>query len=266
VTDVHGNIGAYVAGALTGAEAEEFEQHLAGCESCAREVAEFRQTTAELTALAATPPPPALRQSVLAAIREIRPLPPEEPDEKPDPLMVAPLDDHPSEMPWDLDSPPAPPVSEPEPPPRRASRVLAVALAAALLVAMALGGWVYQLSSQQHAQVVAAQNEAELLSAPDAAVYTSTINGAEVSYVVSKQRNQALFLGTGLPDPGPDMAYQLWTLGREPTADLAVEHGGTVRQWFRGPIAGATGLAVTVEPAGSRPRSPTGPVLARVEL
>ena len=36
--------------------------------------------------------------------------------------------------------------------------------------------------------------------------------GARYSFVVSKQRNEALFLGTNLADSGAGKAYQLWTL------------------------------------------------------
>ena len=42
-------------------------------------------------------------------------------------------------------------------------------------------------------------------------------NGGQASFVVSEGLNRALFIGTDLPDPGPDNRYQMWTMtGTEP--------------------------------------------------
>ena len=81
--DPHGAVGAYVADALDDDERTVFEQHLEGCESCLREVAEFTETAAELTWLSEATPPPSLRTSVLWQIATVRPLPPEQPVETP---------------------------------------------------------------------------------------------------------------------------------------------------------------------------------------
>ena len=82
MSEIHGAVGSYVVNALDPDELDEFEAHLAVCPTCAREVREFGETAAELSLLAsATPPPPALRSSILAAIAEVRPLPPEPPAE-----------------------------------------------------------------------------------------------------------------------------------------------------------------------------------------
>ena len=78
VHDPHGAVGAYVADALDDDERTVFEQHLEGCESCRREVAEFTETAAELTWLSEATPPPSLRTSVLWQIATVRPLPPEQ--------------------------------------------------------------------------------------------------------------------------------------------------------------------------------------------
>ena len=56
VNDPHGAVGAYVADALDDEERAVFELHLAGCESCLREVAEFTETAAELTWLTEATP------------------------------------------------------------------------------------------------------------------------------------------------------------------------------------------------------------------
>ena len=83
VHDPHGAVGAYVADALDDDERTVFEQHLEGCESCRREVAEFTETAAELTWLSEATPPPSLRTAVLWQIATVRPLPPEQPVETP---------------------------------------------------------------------------------------------------------------------------------------------------------------------------------------
>jgi anti-sigma factor RsiW len=279
MTDTHSAIGSYVADALSPAERAEFEAHLTGCISCRLEVAEFAETLAELTPLVATRPPAALRDSVLAAIRTVQPAAPElivrseerakrraEP-ESPDlepwvpaavtelrplgPDEVAPLDEHPSEVPdwtWlgvtaslsdDLTARRS----------RRTDRILAALVAAALVVALAFSGWVYVSWQQNQTQVSETRRETDLLTARDVKVYTAAVQGTPVSYVVSKERKQALFIASNLPNPGPDRTYQLWTLkGDAATSAGLVRTGGTIRQWIDEPVDGADGLAISSEP------------------
>ena len=297
MSDTHSAIGSYVADALSPAERAEFETHLTGCISCRLEAAEFAETLAELTPLVATRPPAALRDSVLAAIRTVQPAAPElavraeerarrraepgSPDLQPwvpaavtelrplGPDEVAPLDEHPSEVPdwtWlgvtaslsdDLTDRRS----------RRTDRILAALLAAALVVALAFSGWVYVSWQQNQTQVAEAQRETDLLTAPDVKVYTSTVEGAPVSYVVSKERKQALFIAKNLRDPGPDQTYQLWTLkGEAATAADLVRTGGTIRQWIRGPVDDADGLAISREPGPNGSSSPSQPLLSEVRF
>src|SRR5664279_593373 len=77
MSEIHGAVGAYAMNALDGAELEEFETHLADCAMCQREVIEFRETASEMSLLSRTAPPPALKESVMAAIAGVRVLPPE---------------------------------------------------------------------------------------------------------------------------------------------------------------------------------------------
>jgi anti-sigma-K factor RskA len=65
--DLHALTGLYAIDALDDDERVRFEHHLAGCEACQEEVAGFRATAARLGDAAAETPPPALRDSVLAA-------------------------------------------------------------------------------------------------------------------------------------------------------------------------------------------------------
>jgi hypothetical protein len=246
MSEIHGAVGSYVVNALDPDELEEFEAHLAVCPTCTREVQELRETAAELSLLAsAASPPPALRSSILGAISEIRPLPPELPAE------------------GTTTEPPAPATviaSAPERPvdelalrrQQRRTRILSVLIAAVVAAALALGGVVYGLVQSRQAQVAQQAAETELLTAPDVKTYVATMkDGGQVSFVVSRSLNRAMFIGKDLPAVGSDRTYQLWTLeGQRPIPDNTVPGGGDRKQFFRDTLSGVTGLAVSVEAVG----------------
>jgi anti-sigma-K factor RskA len=238
MSEIHGAVGSYVVNALDPDELEEFEAHLAVCPTCAREVQEFRETAAQLSLLAsAATPPPALRSSILAAITEVRPL--------------------------------APPAAETLPAERpvdelalrrqqRRTRVLSVLVAAVVAAALALGGVVYGLVQARQVQVAQQAAEAELLTAPDVRTYTATMkDGGQISFVVSRSLDRAMFIGKDLPAVGADQTYQLWTLeGERPIPDNLVAGGGDRKEFFRETLSGVTGLAVSIE-AASGAQQPT---------
>jgi hypothetical protein len=292
MSEMHESAGCYVVDALDPVERAAFEAHLLDCEPCRLEVVELREVTADLSGLMARPAPVALRRSVLAAVRAIQEDVPEHAvrlqntgarpaaagtslltgsDGNPplDADLVAPLDEHPSVVPdwtWSV------PVDDSKVDTearrvRRSLQVLKVVVAAVLALAVALGGWVYSLSERNQQQVASIQAETELLSAPDAKIYRSAINGASVTYVVSVQRDEVLFLATNLADPGENAVYQLWTRkGDAATSAGLVSEGGDVRQWLRGSVRGATGLAVTHEDSPTGSKTPTAPLLFSVTL
>jgi anti-sigma-K factor RskA len=278
VSEIHGAVGSYVVDALDQSEREEFEAHLATCDSCSQEVAEFSEAATELSVLSAVSPPPALRASVLGAIREVRPLPPE--TAAPSPPADAGRLAATTGLQRALE--PVPSVGYREradsPPTaredltlggdelavrraRRSGRWLSAAVAAATVVALALGGWVYALNEQRQAQVAQTALETELLSAPDARVITVELkNGSRASFVVSRQLDRAQFVSDNLADPGSGNDYQLWTVNAAGSIrpDQLVDGGGTQRQFFAGDIDDATALAVSIEPDGGSPQ-PTVP-------
>jgi hypothetical protein len=246
MSEIHGAVGSYVVNALDPDELDEFEAHLAVCPTCAREVQEFGETAAQLSLLAsANPPPPALRSSILAAISEVRPIPPEPPAE-----------------PAAAEPPPDVTVPAPEPPrpvdelalrrQQRRTRVLRVLVAAVVAAALALGGVVYGLVNARQAQVAQQAAETELLTAPDVKTYSAAMkDGGQISFVVSKSLNRAMFIGKDLPAVGADRTYQLWTLeGQRPIPDNTVPGGGDRKEFFRETLSGVTGLAVSIEAAG----------------
>jgi hypothetical protein len=246
MSEIHGAVGSYVVNALDPDELEEFEAHLAACPTCSREVQEFAETAAELSLLAsAPPPPPVLRSSILAAVSEVRPLPPEPPAETvaaesvPREVVAAPTAGRPiDELALRRQ--------------RRRTRILSVLVAAVVAAALALGGVVYGLVNARQAQVAQQAAETELLTAPDVKTYSATMkDGGQISFVVSKSLDRAMFIGRDLPTVGADRTYQLWTLeGQRPIADNVVPGGGDRKEFFRETLDGVTGLAVSVETAG----------------
>jgi len=255
MSEIHGAVGAYVMNALDGAELDEFEAHLADCATCQREVIEFRETASEMSLLSRTAPPPALKDSVMAAIAGVRVLPPEDGRVDREPVSVvaeaAPrraLDAVPVE--------PAEPVDElVSRRQRRTTRLLSLAVAAVTVVALVLGGWVVSLS--QRPPVASATAETELLRAPDLKAYTIDLkDGGKATFIASKSLNKAMFSSGDLPALKEDETYQLWTLAGPLTAptrvtpDALIGGGSAVKQWFTGPVAQSDALAISIEQAG----------------
>ena len=250
MSEIHGATGSYVLNALDPSELDEFEAHLAVCPTCSREVVEFCETAAQLSLLASTPPPPAaLKGSVMAAISGVRVLPPEEPtqaEERPEreELVTRP-------------APTAAPVDELAlRRQRRTTRLLSLAVAAAMVVALGLGGWVVTLV-QRETPVATSTPETQLLNAPDVQGYTVELkNGAQATFVASKSLNRAMFSSAHLPPLEDGRTYQLWTLSGPLTAptratpDNLVSGGSAAKQWFRGPVEHSDALAVSIEHAG----------------
>lgn len=81
----------YAVNAPEPAEQAAFEHHLPGCPRCRTERADHAEVTAHRAEAVAQDPPPALRASVLEAIRSARPLP-AVPDETPAGGGAAPAD------------------------------------------------------------------------------------------------------------------------------------------------------------------------------
>ncbi len=276
VNDVHSGVGAFVVDALDPEERAEFEAHLASCSSCRQEVAEFDATAAELSRMVAAPPPAALRELVLAGIQQVRPTPPTATPDRSgravDFTAIRPA------APGGRSRIRTPNWERPDPVDRRQwrrTRILTAAVAATLVVALGLGGWVYSLAQQQQTlaareqlAAVNAQRERSLLSAPDARVVTQQSNGAQYSFVVSKQRNEALFLGTDLADPGAGRRYQLWTVTTDPspTPDALVTGYGRTQTWMTGSVRDAAAFAVSVEPAAGSLTPTEGQIRAIVKL
>jgi anti-sigma-K factor RskA len=256
MSEIHGAVGAYVMNALDAGELAEFEAHLAGCETCQREVVEFRETASALSVLASTAPPPSLKASVLAAIGEVRVLPPEEPPALATPETTGTAPRRAAD---------AAPADEPSDEPvdelalrrqRRVTRVLSLAVAAVMVVALGLGAWVVTLVQREPA-VASATMETRLLRAPDLKAYTVELkDGGTATFLASRGLNAAMLSSGDLPALKPDQTYQLWTLAGPLTAptrvtpDALVAGGAAVKVWFTGPVAQSDALAISIERVG----------------
>jgi anti-sigma factor RsiW len=223
-------LGAYALDALPAAEARRLEEHLAGCPEHAAAAAELR-TTQSLLALTAgdVQPPPELRQRISHAVAA-----------------------NPSQS--QTVSGPAPAMV----PIRRASRMTRwaprrayLAVAAAVLVSLGVGGLIgYQLSASQ--QPLAYTFQGDPTRAP----------GAEARLVYFRDRQQAVLTVRGLPRLTAGHVYEIWLIkggvpvdegiGADPNGNLAAPISGDVPRFDQ--------LAITVEP-GEQQLPTTTPIL-----
>ncbi|MDV5145077.1 anti-sigma factor [Streptomyces sp. SBC-4] len=240
--DPHLLSGAYALGALSDEERQAYERHMADCASCAREVAELSETAARLGLAASAPVPPSLQENVLREIAVVRQLPR---------AAAAPV--------------------RAAPPRGRARRGLLWALAASIASAVLLGGTAvvqYNLAQDAERETQRAEEAAgavaAVLAAPDARLTATVLpQGATGTVVVSRSLDQAVFTASDLAEPPSGKVYQLWFDDRgtmRPAGLIDPEHttGATLMD---GPVDGATGMGITVEPAGGSDR-PTSPPIA----
>lgn len=246
--DLHRLSGAYALHALPEDEREVFERHLTGCEPCAQESAELSATAARLGLAASSVPRREMRDEVLRRITTVR-----------------------QETPRT-----AGPVGSPGRPGVRRARLLSRwALAACLAAATVLGGtalWQHDRAENALGRARAAEQGAaeiaDVLSAPDAKTRVGSLSGgATGSVVVSRSRDKAVFVVSGLHRPPAGKVYQLW-----------FDDGGTMRSaglldpgrsdqtvLMRGAVGGSSGMGVTVEPPGGSAR-PTAAPLALMDF
>ncbi|WP_328456065.1 anti-sigma factor [Streptomyces sp. NBC_00386] len=239
--DLHTLTGAYALHALADDERERFERHAAGCADCAQEVRELSATAARLGLAVTASPGPALKDQVMRRITTVR-----------------------QEPPYAL-----PPRARRAPGIRR-RRPGRWALAAALAAAASLGGTaVWQHERAQDAQEQARQAErraeqvAAVLTAPDARSRTAKLaGGASGTVVVSRSRDQAVFISSKMAKPPGGKVYQLWfdDAGTMRSAGLMDPGRTTEAVPLEGSLDGASGMGITVEPAGGSPRPTSAPV------
>jgi len=234
-SDIHALAGAYVLDAIDDVERAAFARHLSGCEACALEVAELRETVTRLADESWSAPPPRMRDEVLAKVRQTRQVGPGRPErEGTTPALL------------------------------RWRRRTAIAVAAGILVAGAgTATWAVQ---QQEVQRQRAVNESvqAVLIAPDAVVRSSAVEGGgRMTMVVSRSLDRGVVV-LDATKPSDEQAYQLWRVGATIVDAGVLDPGqGTATRIVNG-INSVDAVALTLEPAGGSAQPTVLPPLAGV--
>ena len=274
--ELHDLAALYAVDALDTSERVTFETHLAGCSRCRAEVADHAATTSYLAEATALEPPPAVRAGVLGAIHGTVPLPAHAPAPAARPTAGGPER-------TTVGAPARGPAATPahsgarrsrshvslDGLRRRYRRVLALAVATALVPGVAVGGWGLGVQAQQRQQEqhVAQEQDREnrLLAASDLTTHRIDVAGQDGRLLVSREQDAALFVSDDLPDPGEEKEYQLWLLRGDTPVPDAHFSGGQLRTWLTGDVSDADAVAMTVEPAGGS-TTPTLPLVASTDI
>ncbi|MFC8827882.1 anti-sigma factor domain-containing protein [Streptomyces sp. NPDC057137] len=237
--ELHTLTGAYALHALAPDERAEFERHLEVCPACAQEVRELAATTTRLGLAVAVTPPPELKRQVLRRIATERQEPPKVTRESRGTAAKG----------------------------RALSRF---ALAACLAAAAGFGGvavWQHQEAQDARAQASASQQRSEalaaVLAAPDAKIRTGGLtDGATGTVVVSRAQDKAAFIASGMAKPPSGKVYQLWFNddGTMRDAGLMDPSATSDSVLMAGSVGAASGMGITVEPAGGSPQPTSDPV------
>ncbi|AEN08976.1 MULTISPECIES: anti-sigma factor [unclassified Streptomyces] len=239
--ELHTLTGAYALHALPEDERLSFERHLGACEACAQEVRELSATAARLGLAVSATAPGAMRARVLREITTVRQEPPSHGR-----------------------------ISRAGAARGRAGRWTTYALAACVAAAAALGGvavWQNQLAqdARQEARQAREHNTqlSRVLAAPDARTVSAALEGgARGTVVVSQSENRAVFAASGLARPPGGKVYQLWfdDGGTMRSAGLVEASDTDEAVLMDGPVDRASGMGITVEPAGGSARPTTQPL------
>jgi anti-sigma factor RsiW len=258
----HTLAGAYVLDALGPQEREQFEQHLAHCDTCSQETRGFRETAARLAAAAAEPPPEGMKEKVLATAVVTGQLPPLAPAAR---RLARPGRRH-----WrpawpDPTAPPARPKLNPLrlPWPQLGGAIALAAATAAVGLFAVLGNNSANRSTRSNTQIAA------VLTAPDAITLTAAVrDGGTSTIVMSPAEGQLVFAASRLAPLPKSKCYMLWLL--RPGGDIPGSRLPPPIDRMTGPVV-VTGitdhdhLGLSVEPANGSSR-PTSGMLINVIL
>ncbi|MGW2823410.1 anti-sigma factor [Streptomyces sp. NPDC001443] len=249
--DLHSLAAPYALDALEPAERLRFERHLDGCEVCAAEVRALSEDAVRLAWSTAAPPPAAMRDRVLAAVRTTPQMSAPEPER-----MTAQLPPHV----WGNRPPPARiRVSRPRP----LFVPFATATAAAALVVASLFA-VQAGHAQDRLDAERAQSReiARVLAAPDTRATTDRdAQGRSIGVIASASQGRAIVTLSGYDGLASGHVHQLWLMPPSgPPRSLGLFDGDTPLV-TSGLDKSATSLAVTVEPDGGSAQPTTQPIV-----
>ncbi|MFI2434027.1 anti-sigma factor domain-containing protein [Streptomyces sp. NPDC018693] len=250
--DPHSLAAPYALDALDPEERLRFERHLRSCERCSEEVRALSEDAVRLAWSTAAPPPPELRDRVLAAVRAT----PQEP--------AAPVRERTPQLPPHVWGTQPPPGRVRAPRPRRPLFVpFATATAAAAMVVAAL----FAVQADRTRDELAAERDrareiAHVLAAPDARASTGRdARGRSIGVIASVSEGEAIITLSGYDDLPSGKAHQLWLMRpAAPPRSLGLLDGDTPLV-ATGLDSRATSLAVTVEPDGGSAQPTTQPIV-----
>jgi anti-sigma factor RsiW len=224
--ELHDQLAAYALDALDVHERDAFEAHLAECEACRLELADFRETAGMLAYAAEGPDPPeALRERILEQAHAERPA-----------QSVVVLR------------------------PKRALRLTAIAAAAAVAAAIGLGVWATSLSSSLDAERSAVAEQARAAAVLADASSTRVPMG-ERGELVRSPDGAAVMVVRDLAAAPEGKTYEAWVIDSGgPVPAGLFEGGGTEIVLLEQPVGEGSMVAVTLEPDGGSDQ-PTSDIL-----
>lgn len=266
MTDTHSHAHAYVVGALTADETQEFEGHLADCAECSSEVFDMRAVTSVLSAAVAADPPPDLRDKVLAQIAQTAQL---EPITLPAAARTASVSRLTPRADASAGSHKRVALSDSSDTvvPLRRRWATSLLAAAAVVAALGFGGWALQAQQDavdsRDAAVAQRDTLTKVLSANDLRTASSSFVKTEQTgtVVMSQDRGVAMFVASDL-EPLPDgQVYEAWTIDGdfEPAGTFTPEGSQSLLQ-LPSSVFDASSVAITIEPAGGSPAPTSGAI------
>lgn len=239
--EMHTLAAAYSLDGLPTDEQAFFERHLTVCGTCRADIGGFVEAAAALGAATREPPPPWLREQVLARITGVPQLPRAETATRKRPATAP-----------------------------RAQTLLAAVAGVLALALVVLSGVTIQMNDRM-AELENALPSAGLddraiavLAAPDA--QTRLLRAGQDSsarFIYSAEIDRGIFIGHGMEALPADRSYELWLFHDgvpHPATVFAADSQGRAFALVDGLVAGAEFAAVTVEPHGGSPE-PTGEIL-----
>lgn len=251
--DPHSLAAPYALDALDADERRRFEKHLGKCDRCAAEVRALSEDAVRLAWSTSAPPPAAMRDRVLAAVRTTA-----------QESAPAPVREHAPQLPphvWGMQPPPGRTRAP------RARRPLFVPFAtataaAALVVASLFAVQADRTQEQLDAERAQAREIAHVLAAPDARAGTGKdARGRSIGVIASASEGEAIVTLSGYGDLASGQVHQLWVMrpGAQPRS-LGLFDADTPLV-ATGLDQSSASLAVTVEPDGGSPQPTTQPVV-----
>ncbi len=234
-TGIHELTAGYALDVLDAEERWAYETHLAECERCRNELTSFWETTEALAVAASGPAPsPGLRGRILAAAGAER-------------QVVVPFESRRQ---------------------RRVAPVLGAAAAIAAVVALAVGLWATQLSSDLDGTRLALERERQAAAVlADPGARTVALEAGDGRLVVDEE-GRAVLVIDGLDPAPPGMTYELWIIEGENASPAGLFRGRDGLDWvgLEGTVEAGDVVAVTIEQAGGVEVSENEPIVASAPL